>query len=275
MAAPRRSVASDRNDLVSELNEDELLVLAREAAEAAASELRPRFGESARGVRAKTTPTDLVSDADVAAESAIRAVLAQRRPGDTIVGEEGGATGSGELRWVVDPLDGTINFLFGIPAFAVSVACEDASGTLAGVVLDPIGGECFTATRSGEPRLNGEQIHSPERESLATAMVATGFSYDAGVRARQAVVLARVLPRVRDIRRFGAAALDLCWCACGRFDGYYERGLHAWDIAAGSLIAQRAGLEVRPLPAAGEDPEGLVVAPQALIDELYSLVAGE
>ena len=113
----------------------------------------------------------------------------------------------------------------------------------------------------GEPQLNGEQIHSPERDSLATAMVATGFSYDAGVRARQAAVLARVLPRVRDIRRFGAAALDLCWCACGRFDGYYERGLHAWDIAAGSLIAQRAGLEVRPLPAAGEDPEGLVVAP--------------
>ena len=259
---------------MSEIDEQALLEVAREAAEVAAVELRTRFGESARGVRAKTTPTDLVSDADVAAESAIRAVLAERRPGDAVVGEEGGATGGGELRWVVDPLDGTINFLFGIPAFAVSVACENAAGTLAGVVLDPIGDECFTATRSSEPCVNGEPIHGSERDELAMAMVATGFSYNAGVRARQAEVLTRLLPRVRDIRRFGSAALDLCWCACGRFDAYYERGLHAWDIAAGALIAQRAGLAVRTLPAAGEDPAGLLAAPRPVVDELYALVVG-
>jgi len=261
-------------------DERALLALAQEAAEAAAAELRPRFGERAAGVRAKSTPTDLVSDADLAAESAIRAVLAARRPGDAIVGEEGGstpggeggATGGGELRWIVDPLDGTINFLFGIPVFAVSVACESASGTLAGVVLDPIREECFAATRSGAVTLNGEPVRASGRAELSTAMVATGFGYDAALRARQAAVLARVLPRVRDIRRAGAAALDLSWSACGRYDAYYERGLHAWDLAAGALIAQRAGLQVRELPALGEDPAGVVVAPESFINELYGLV---
>jgi myo-inositol-1(or 4)-monophosphatase len=257
-----------------DVDERALLNVAQQAAEAAAAELRSRFGERAQGVRAKSTPTDLVSDADVAAESAIRAVLAEQRPGDAIVGEEGGASGEGELRWIVDPLDGTINFLFGIPAFAVSIACENASGTLAGVVLDPNRGECFAATRSGEPTINGAPIVGSTREELSTAMVATGFGYDTAMRARQGVVVARVLPRVRDIRRVGAAALDLAWSACGRYDAYYERGLHNWDLAAGALIAERAGLEVRDLAANAEDPAGVVAAPPALIDELYALVAG-
>jgi myo-inositol-1(or 4)-monophosphatase len=259
---------------MSETDEHALLAIAHVAADAAAAELSSRFGERAHGVRAKTTPTDLVSDADLAAESAIRAVLAARRPADAIVGEEGGATGDGELRWVVDPLDGTINFLFGIPLFAVSVACENASGTLAGVVLDPIRDECFAATRSGAPTLNGDPILGSTREDLSTAMVATGFGYDASLRARQGAVIAEVLPLVRDIRRSGSAALDLAWSACGRYDAYYERGLHAWDLAAGALIAQRAGLEVRVLPEVGQDPAGVVAAPPALIDELHRLVAG-
>lgn len=251
-----------------------LLAVARDAAEAAARELRERFGEQARGVRTKSTPTDLVSDADVAAEQAIRAVLAERRPGDAILGEEGGETAGGELRWVVDPLDGTINYLFGIPAYAVSVACEDASGTIAGVVLDPSRDERFEATRSGRATLNGEPFDGPDRAaSLSVAMVATGFGYDPAVRARQADVLLKVLPRVRDIRRLGAAALDLCWAACGRVDAYYERGVNAWDVAAGGLIASRAGLEVRELAAAGPDPAGTVAAPAGLIDELVALIA--
>jgi myo-inositol-1(or 4)-monophosphatase len=255
-------------------DESTLLAIAQTAARAAADELRVRFGERAQGVRTKSTPTDLVSDADLAAESAIRAVLSARRPGDAILGEEGGATGEGELRWLVDPLDGTVNFLFGIPAFAVSVACEDASGTICGVVLDPLREESFAATRSGEPTLNGEPIVASGRDDLATAMVATGFAYDSSVRARQASVVAGVLPRVRDIRRVGAAALDLAWCACGRFDAYYERGLHAWDLAAGALIAARAGLAVRELPEADDEPSGLVVAPAGLIEELWELVGG-
>jgi len=254
-------------------DERELLTVAREAAEAAADELRARFGERARGVRSKSGPTDLVSDADLAAESAIRAVLGARRPGDAILGEEGGETGDGELRWVVDPLDGTINYLYRIPAFAVSIACESADGTLAGVVLDPIAKECFEATRSSEPMLNGEPIrHDSRAESLDLAMVATGFNYDVSVRARQADVVQRLLPRVRDIRRVGAAALDLCWCACGRYDAYYERGLNPWDVAAGTLIASRAGLTVRDLAASEEVPAGTVAAPAGLIDELLALI---
>ncbi len=257
-------------------DEQQLLAVAREAADAAAEELRGRYGERARGVRSKSGPTDLVSDADLAAEAAIRSVLGARRPDDAILGEEGGETaGEGELRWVVDPLDGTINYLYRIPAFAVSIACEDASGTLAGVVLDPISGERFEATRSGEPTLNGDPIHRDGRaESLDLAMVATGFNYDAGVRARQADVMLRLLPRVRDIRRVGAAALDLCWCACGRYDAYFERGLNPWDVAAGSLIAARAGLDVRDLVAVDGQPAGTVAAPPALIDELLELILG-
>jgi myo-inositol-1(or 4)-monophosphatase len=256
-------------------DERQLLAVAREAAEAAAAELRQRFGERASGVRSKSTPTDLVSDADLAAESAIRSVLAERRPGDSILAEEGGESEGGELRWVVDPLDGTINYLLGIPAYAVSVACEDPSGVVAGVVLDPSRGECFEAIRSGAPMLNGEPIEPGRRaQSLGVAMVATGFGYDAKVRARQADVLTRVLPRVRDIRRVGAAALDLCWCAYGRFDAYYERGLNPWDVAAGGLIASRAGLEVRDLAATEDEPAGTVAAPGPLIDELVALIVG-
>ncbi len=264
----------------AEVAEATLLEIAREAAEAAASELLPRFrgrGDNA-GLRTKSTPTDLVSEADVAAEEAIQGVLRERRPGDAILAEEGGGSdgsGASGLRWVVDPLDGTVNFVFGIPAFAVSVACEDGAGTLAGVVLDPVRQECFQATRSGPPLLNGEEIVVRERAAnLSLAMVATGFGYDAAMRARQVAVLARVLPRVRDIRRVGAAALDLCWVACGRFDAFYERGLKPWDLAAGGLIAERAGLAVRTLAAADEDPAGVVVAPAELIDELGGLVEG-
>lgn len=251
----------------------ELLEVALEAANAAVPELMRRFGGSSR-VQTKSTPTDLVSDADIAAETAIRELLASKRPDDAILAEEGGASGEGELRWLIDPLDGTVNFLFGIPVFAVSVACEDVSGRIAAVVLDPVHDECFSATRSGPAKLNGEEIVVQERATdLALAMVATGFDYDASVRARQGPVVSRVLPRVRDIRRAGVAAIDLCWCACGRYDAYYERGPKIWDVAAGRLVAERAGLIVREL-AAGEDPAGLVVGPEGVVEELAELVSG-
>jgi myo-inositol-1(or 4)-monophosphatase len=256
-------------------DEFELLDVAQEAAQAAAAELVARFGERAEGVEAKSTPTDLVSEADVAAERAIRAVLGRRRPGDAILAEESGASdgeGEGSLRWVVDPLDGTINFLFGIPAFAVSVACEEGGQTVAGVVFDPVREELFTATRSSPSTLNGQPIRGSERSELATALVATGFGYDTGVRARQAAVVSRVLPRVRDIRRVGAAALDLCWAGCGRFDAYYERGVQPWDVAAGALIAERSGLSVRMLPPTDQDAAGIVAAPKEIVEELFGLV---
>jgi myo-inositol-1(or 4)-monophosphatase len=258
----------------AEPTQDELLSIAREAAHAAAAELMARFGDSQVGIRSKSSPTDLVSDADVAAERAVRAVLAERRPADAILGEEGGATGDGALRWVIDPLDGTTNFLFGFPQFAVSVACEDRDGGLAGVVLDPVRDECFSATRSGPPRLGDDEITASGRDELGSALVATGFSYDAAERARQAEVLGRVLPRVRDVRRAGAAALDLAWAACGRVDAFYERGVKAWDIAAGALLAQRAGLVVRPLAERPGEPDGILAAPPPLADELFGLVLG-
>jgi len=258
---------------VDAADQNELLAVAQEAARTGAREVMSRFGR-AEGVRAKSTPTDLASEADLASESAIRELLGRLRRDDAILAEEGGESGEGRLRWVVDPIDGTINYLFGIPAFAVSVACEDASGTLVGVVLDPVRDECFAATRSGEATMNGARIVGSDRSELAIAMVATGFGYDAAVLARQAAVLARVLPRVRDIRRFGSAAIDLAWAACGRWDAYYERGVHAWDVAAGALIAARAGLTVRDLHAAGEDAAGLIVAPAGIMEELYALVVG-
>jgi myo-inositol-1(or 4)-monophosphatase len=257
--------------------QDELLAVALEAARAGAAELSARFGRSPRDVRTKTNPTDPVSEADLASERAIREVLGSRRPDDTVIGEEGGAVhGSGELTWVVDPLDGTVNFLYGIPMFAVSVACEDAAGALAGVVIDPVRDECFAATRlAAGATLNGAAISGSERDELATTLVATGFGYDPEIRRIQASTAARLIPVVRDIRRAGAAALDLAWTACGRFDAFYERGLNRWDMAAGGLICERAGLAMRELPGLKDAPAGILAAPAAIVDELLALVVDE
>jgi myo-inositol-1(or 4)-monophosphatase len=250
----------------------------REIAEAVAREagrqLRDAFAGPRVNVTAKSSPTDLVSEADHAAERLIRDRLAAARPGDGFLGEEGGdAEGSSGLRWVVDPLDGTINFLFGIPQWAVSIACENADGTLAGVIYDAMRDELWTAERDGPALLDGRPIRGSDRSDLATTLVATGFGYDAEVRAYQARVAGELLPQVRDIRRFGSAALDLAWTAAGRHDAYYERGLDAWDLAAGELLCRRAGLAVRSLEPAPPAAAGVLVAPDALIDPLLAIVA--
>ena len=249
----------------------------REIAEAVAREagrqLRDAFAGPLVNVTAKSSPTDLVSEADHAAERLIRERLSSARPGDGFLGEEGGDDqGTTGVRWVVDPLDGTINFLFGIPQWAVSIACEDADGTLAGVIYDPMRDELWSALRDGPPLLDGREITASTRDDLATAMVATGFGYDADVRRVQAEAAARLLPRVRDIRRFGSAALDLAWTAAGRYDAFYERGLNHWDRAAGELLCIRAGLAVRELEPSAPAAGGVLVAPPALIDELELLV---
>jgi myo-inositol-1(or 4)-monophosphatase len=241
------------------------------AAVAHEAEAFGRLGDLA--ISAKSTPTDLVSEADVATERLIRARLEAARPDDAILGEEGDdRAGTSGLRWVVDPLDGTVNFLFGIPQWCVSVACEDDHGTLAGVVYDPMREETWAATRDGDATLNGTPVRSPGRGELATALVATGFGYAADVRESQAQVVARLLPLVRDVRRLGAAALDLAWAAAGRVDAYYERGVKHWDVAAGALICARAGLAVHELPPAPPADSGLLVAPPAIADELLALV---
>jgi myo-inositol-1(or 4)-monophosphatase len=250
---------------------DELLDVAVEAARAAGTILLERYAHAARGVTTKSTVTDLVSEADLAAERAIRDVLARRRPGDALVGEEGSdVAGTSGLRWVVDPLDGTVNYLFGIPQWSVSVACEGEVG----VVLDPIRDELFTVRAGHQARLGDAVLRASSRAEVATAMVATGFGYDPVVRAAQAEVVARLLPRVRDIRRIGSAALDLAWTAAARFDAYYEYGLNAWDWAAGSMLCIAAGLEVRHLEALPGTGAGLLVAPPALIDELAAILTG-
>jgi len=269
---------------------DALLEVAVEAATMAGGLLAERAGRGLeREVTSKSTPTDLVSEADLAAERAIGELLARRRPDDGFVGEEGGREqGTSGLSWIVDPLDGTVNFLFGIPQWCVSVAVADERATLAGAVYDPNRDELFTATREGGAWLRSPagvlelSAHSPARArgrppgdgGLQSAMVATGFSYDADVRAAQAVVLARLAPRVRDIRRFGSAALDLCWTATGRFDAYFERTVKQWDIAAGVLICERAGLAVLELDVHERLPWGILAGPPGLAGELLELVRG-
>lgn len=246
------------------------LALAERAARAAGAVLLERFGGPVRGLGSKTSDTDPVSDADREAERAIRELIEAERPEDGLLAEEGSrqAGGSGR-RWVVDPLDGTVNFLYGIPQWSVSVALEDAEGALVGVVLDPVRDELFTAVRGEGAWLGEERLAVSGCESLDRALVATGFSYEPERRAAQAEVLLRALPRLRDIRRPGAAALDLCSVAAGRVDGYFERGLQPWDWAAGGLIAAESGAVVRPLPG---DPAGLVAAGPAIVDELEALV---
>lgn len=184
--------------------------------------------------------------------------------------EEGARAGGGSgRRWVVDPLDGTVNFLYGHAAWCVSVALEDGSGPLVGVVHDPTRGETFSAARGGGCRLNGKPARVTGEERLEAALVATGFGYAAERRSAQAEVLLRVLPRVRDIRRGGAAALDLAWVAAGRLDGYYERGLNRWDWAAGRLLVEEAGGAVAELPG---EPYGLAAGATALVSKLVDLI---
>jgi myo-inositol-1(or 4)-monophosphatase len=247
------------------------LELAERAARAAGEVLMSYYGRAPEGLGSKSSATDMVSDADREAERAIRELLEAERPDDGLLAEEGShsASESGR-RWVVDPLDGTINFLYGFPAWAVSVAVEDGTGTLAGVVFEPVRGECFAAARGEGALLDGRPIRVRDGTPLERALVATGFGYDPGRRGWQAAMVARLLPRARDIRRAGAAALDLAWLAAGRVDAFYEHGLNPWDWAAGRLIAEEAGATVRDVDG---DPAGLVAASSAaLADELEPLV---
>jgi myo-inositol-1(or 4)-monophosphatase len=250
-----------------------LLALATSCAREAGAMLREAFLVARHQTSTKSTPTDLVSESDFAAERMIRSALARARPDDGILGEEEGDTsGTSGLRWVVDPLDGTVNFLYGIPQWAVSIACEDADGALAGVILDPMREEEWTARCDDVPRRNGEEIGASGCREVGQALVATGFGYAAEVRAVQAQVIADVLPHIRDIRRLGSAALDMAWLAGGRVDAYFERGVKHWDVAAGMLLCRRAGLEIRELPALREAPAGLLVGHPELCDQLHPLL---
>jgi myo-inositol-1(or 4)-monophosphatase len=225
-----------------------------------------RFVEKPRDVAFKSSATDPVSAADRDAEALIRDGLRTARPGDGLVAEEGSRRDSESGRhWVVDPLDGTTNFLYGFPGWCVSIALE---GEL-GVVFDPVRDELFVAEHGAGASLNGEPLRMRPHSDLATALLATGFGYDAERRSKQGQVISRVLPRVRDIRRAGAAALDLCWLAAGRVDAYYERGLNAWDWAAARLVVDEAGGAVADLE---PEPHGLAAAHPELLPALLELL---
>jgi len=225
-----------------------------------------RFHETARDVDVKSSATDMVSAADRDAEEMIRTGLLSARPDDGLIGEEGSRRESASGRsWVVDPLDGTTNFLYGFPQWAVSIALE---GEL-GVVFDPVRDELFSAIRGSGASLNDAPLRMAAQSDLSTALLATGFGYDAERRSKQGEVIHRVLPRVRDIRRAGAAALDLCWLAAGRVDAYYERGLNAWDWAAARIIVEEAGGATEDL---WPEPHGLAAAHPELLPQLLDVL---
>jgi myo-inositol-1(or 4)-monophosphatase len=239
-------------------------------------------------VETKSTATDMVSEMDRASEALIVEALLAARPDDGIVGEEGSArNGTSGVRWVIDPLDGTTNYLYAHPGWAVSIAAEIVTeietpsdkGVIAGVVLDPMHGDLFTATLGGGARRNGEPTACSGQRELAHALVATGFGYQPVRRGAQAQVLVGLLPHIRDIRRMGAAAVDLCSVACGRVDAYFERGLAWWDLAAGALIASEAGAIVSSLDGGPVEPGSVLAAAPGIAtplrDRLSALGAGE
>lgn len=232
---------------------------------------------------AKSTPTDVVTAADQAVERLLTAAVRAARPADAILGEEGASeVGTSGLRWVLDPIDGTVNYLYAIPQWAVSIGIEDRDGAVVGVVYDPAKAELWQAIRGQGSTLNGAPLRCSDVTSLGQSLVATGFGYDARRRAAQARILPDLLPVVRDIRRLGAGSLDLCAVAAGRVDAYYEQGLSPWDLSAGALIAREAGARVEGLrgqppshdlvlacaPGVFEALHGLLVAADADADPL-------
>ncbi|WP_018656818.1 inositol monophosphatase family protein [Actinomadura flavalba] len=230
-------------------------------------------------VETKSSPTDVVTQMDKAAERLIVERIRAERPGDAFLGEEGGEQG-GEgagVRWVIDPIDGTVNYLYDLPDWAVSVAAEVDGTAVAGAVVLPRRGETFTAVEGGGALLHTasgvRELRVNTGVPLDRALVATGFGYGADRRAHQAAVLTGVLPNIRDIRRGGSACVDLCALAAGRVDAYFERGVQAWDVAAGALIVAEAGGRTGGLHGAPVSPEFAIAAAPDLFGALHDLLA--
>ncbi len=261
-------------DLPTRSDTDELRELAeRVATEAGAMLLAAASDHLRLEVTTKSSGTDMVSEMDHAAEALIVKGILATRPNDAILGEESGATeGTSGVRWVIDPLDGTTNYLYGHPVWAVSVAAEVDGVVQAGVVAAPGLGETFAASRGAGATCNGHAIMVSGEVDLASALVGTGFGYLAARRGLQAAVLPHVLPAVRDIRRYGVASLDLCWVACGRLDGYFEAGGQPWDVAAGLLIAAEAGAVAAGLDGGPVVAESLMVATPGVAPALFELL---
>ena len=251
---------------------DGLLRLAHEVAlEAVDLVTRGRRGV-VEVVATKSSPTDVVTEVDRAAEELIYGRLLGVRPEDGFVGEEGTSSSSASgVTWVVDPIDGTVNFLYGIPMYAISIAAQIDEQVVVGVVVDVARGECFTATRGGGAFLDGAPISVRAVVPLSERLVITGFNYERPTRVLQAQAAARLLPEVRDIRRLGSAALDLCYLGAGRADAYVEEGLNDWDLAAGGLVAEEAGAAV-VLRAGVGGKRCVIAAPRDGLEEFVELV---
>jgi myo-inositol-1(or 4)-monophosphatase len=249
----------------------------RDLAVSVAAEAGALAAEGQEGITVldtKSSPTDVVTKMDRATEDLIRARILAARPDDAILGEEGGDdAGTSRVRWVVDPIDGTVNYLYGGPDWGVAIAAEVDGVVVAAAVHFPVRGEMFEAVLGGGARRDGRTLRAPDAVPLDQALVATGFGYFAERRVHQARVLLEVIPRIRDIRRGGAASVDLTGLATGRFNAYYERGLHAWDWSAPGLIATEAGLRLGGLRG-GPPSEDLVIAARPeLYEELEALLA--
>jgi myo-inositol-1(or 4)-monophosphatase len=224
-------------------------------------------------VHSKSTPTDAVTVMDGAAERVILDGLAQERPNDAIVTEESAdRPGSSPVTWLIDPLDGTVNYLYGVGQYAVSIAAEVDGELVAGVVVDVARRLEYAATLGGGATVNGRPLACTQQTDPALSLIATGFSYESRRRGAQATTLTLVLPVVRDIRRFGSAALDLCAVAAGTVDGYYEAGMHPWDWAAGALIAREAGARVEGLGGKPPGAHTTLAANPVLFSALHDLL---
>ena len=253
---------------------DELLSIAcRLAVEGGDRALAGR-GRGSLDVATKSTATDLVTALDRAAEEAIVDGIAEARPADAVLGEEGThREGTSGVSWFVDPIDGTTNFVYGLPQWATSVAASDGDGMLAGAVYVPAMGELFAAGRDQGATVNGEPITCSRTTDVSLALIATGFGYHPADRIRQSEVVTHLIGSVRDIRRIGSAAIDLCYTACGRVDAYYEAGLNPWDVAAGELVAREAGCRSGDFAGGPPVANRLLVATPAIFDDLVRLLS--
>jgi len=254
-------------------NPDALVDLAIEIGRAAGRLIADGRRRGLTDVSSKSTPTDMVTEYDRLSERLIVDRILDARPDDGILGEEGSDhRGTSGIEWLIDPIDGTTNFLYGLAGFAVSIAARDADGPLVGAVVIPSVDEVFSARRGGGAFCNGRTVVCSRTDELGAALVATGFSYQPERRSRQAARVAAMIDRIRDIRRLGAAAPDLCYTASGRVDAYFEEHLNPWDLAAGEVIAREAGCRVGSLDGGLVHPGSVLVANPALFGPLVELI---
>jgi myo-inositol-1(or 4)-monophosphatase len=253
---------------------DELAALAADLARTAGTMVRRGRAHGLSEVSTKSTATDMVTEYDRRAEQMIVDGIRARRPDDAVLGEEGSRrSGSSGIHWLIDPIDGTTNYLYGLAGYAVSIAAADEQGTLVAAVHLPATDELFTARRGGGAELDGRPLRPSTTETLASALVGTGFSYRPEQRERQARRLAELIGQVRDVRRYGAAAADLCYVAAGRLDVYFEEHLQPWDLAAGELIAREAGCRCGDFRGGPAHPDEVLVAAPQLFDAMAELLA--